>query len=392
LAEAGVVDAGGQGLYRLLEGAAGHDPSEAEAPAQGVAAVAGPQLDGRTEVVGAPAGADRDGQFGYETLFVIEAPDDQPLDVRAIRSRLETLGESVLVAGDERRAKVHVHGERPDAVIAFGLSLGVLRNISIENLDAQAAEVRESREAALAGDLHPAGEPGVDGAATGEEVLETAHPAVVAIVPGEGLARVFRALGVDLIIGGGQAANPSIGELLRVARLARSRDVLVLPNNKNVRMAAEQAAAHCRDRRILVIPTRNPVEGVAALLALDPTADGATNAAPMTAAARSVASLQVTEAVRDATVDGHRVRTGDTIVLDPDEGLVAGGPDRLGAIVEAVATLPSDAELVTLYTGADATVEETSTLAERLRAIRPESEIEIVEGGQPHYRYLISAE
>ncbi|HEU4672556.1 MAG TPA: DAK2 domain-containing protein [Candidatus Limnocylindrales bacterium] len=391
LAQAGVVDAGGQGLYRLLEGAAGHDPAAEETPEHPIPTIAaGP--GGVGEIVGPAAGADGGRQFGYETLFIVEARDGDRLDAREIRSRLAALGESVLVAGDEHRVKVHVHGERPDAVIGYGLSLGTLRNISVENLDAQAAEVRDAREMQLADDLardlpRPVESDGEDAV-----VSDVRQPAILAVVSGDGLARVFRALGADLLLNGGQAANPSTGELLRVARLARSREVIVLPNNPNVRMAAEQAAAHCPERRIVVIPTRNPVEGIAALLALDPSKDADANAGPMADAARSVPSLLVTEAVRDARVDGRDVRQGQTIVLDPDEGIVAGGPDGPTAIVEAVAHLPLDAELVTVYTGADAKPTETSALVERLRAARPDSEIEVVEGGQAHYRYLISAE
>ncbi len=391
LAQAGVVDAGGQGLYRLLEGAAGHDPAAEETPEHPIPAIAaGP--DGLAEIVGPAVRAEVDGQFGYETLFIVEAPDGRRLDVREIRARLEELGESVLVAGDDRRVKIHVHGERPDAVVAYGLSLGTLRNISIENLDAQAAEVRDAREAALADDLGRPG-PSTGGSSDDADVEpETGRPAIVAVVAGEGLQQVFRALGVELFVDGGQAANPSTGELLRVARLARSREIIVLPNNANVRMAAEQAAAHATDRRIHVLPTRNAVEGVAALLAMDPSRDAATNLGPMTDAARAVASLQVTEAVRPATVGGHRVATGDTIVLDPDEGLVAAGRDPIRAILEAAATLPAEAELVTIYTGSDAVATETSALVDGLRAMRPGTEIEVVDGGQPHYRYLISAE
>jgi DAK2 domain fusion protein YloV len=389
LADAGVVDAGGQGLYRLLEGAAGHDPTAPETPEHPLASfVAGP--DGLAEVARPNVSPDEVRQFGYETLFVVEAPEDRPLDVGAIRSRLEALGESVLVAGDGRRAKVHVHGERPDAVIAYGLSLGTLRNITIENLDAQAAEVREAREAELASDLVGPDRP--MSPAEAPDPVETGRPAVVAVVPGGGLAKVYAALGVEHVVTGGQAANPSTGELLRVAGRARSAEVIVLPNNPNVRMAAEQAAAHSTSRRIVVIPTRNPAEGLAALLALDPARDAAANAGPMTEAARALATLQVTEAVRDAAIDGHTVRKGETIVLDPDDGIVAGGPDRLEAVAEGAATLPHDVELLTVYAGADADADETEALVARLRRLRPAAEVEVVEGGQPHYHYLISAE
>jgi DAK2 domain fusion protein YloV len=384
LRESGVVDAGGQGLFRLLEGAAGV-PVAAEEPGAPilVAPVTAPHagFEGSAGVAGGEAS-----RFGYETLFLLEAAEGTRLDIPAMRRRLESLGESVLVAGDERRVKVHVHGERPDSVIGYGLSLGVLTNISVENLDVQAAEVREAREEAVARDLpnlHP-GAPARDDLVPG--------PAVVAVVAGEGLARVFEALGADRVIAGGQASNPSVGELLAVARLARAREVIVLPNNPNVRLAAEHAAAACPDFRIRVVPTRNPAEGLAALLALDPEKDAAANVARMTEAGRAVATLQVTDAVRDAVVAGRAVARGETIVIDPDEGIVAHGPDRVGAVVEAIATFPAEAELVTIYLGADAARVEAEAIAEAVRAARPGVEVELVEGGQPHYRYLIAAE
>ena len=162
-------------------------------------------------------------------------------------------------------------------------------------------------------------------------------PAIVAVVAGEGLAAGVRDFGVDQIVDGGQTANPSTGELLRVARLARAREVLLLPNNPNVRLAAEQAAKVCEDKRLVVVPTRNAAEGIAALLALDPTLDAAANAGPMTEASRAIQSVQVTEAVRDATIGGKKVKQGQTIALDPDDGLVAVDGDRDKAVLKAVA-------------------------------------------------------
>jgi uncharacterized protein len=202
---------------------------------------------------------------------------------------------------------------------------------------------------------------------------------------------MFRDFGVAQIVRGGQTANPSTGELLRIARLARSREVLLLPNNPNVRLAAEQAAMICEDRRIVVVPTRNAAEGVAALLAYDPDADAATNAGPMTTAGRSLATIQVTEAVRDARIGGKKVKKGQTIALDPDDGLVAVDGDRDKAVLKAVGTFPAGVELVTLYYGEDATLAEAEAIASRI-GTDLRAEVEVVHGGQPHYRYLISAE
>jgi dihydroxyacetone kinase-like predicted kinase len=216
-------------------------------------------------------------------------------------------------------------------------------------------------------------------------------PAIVAVVAGDGLEKLFRDFGVELIVRGGQTANPSTGELLRVARLARSREVIVLPNNPNVRLAAELAGRLCEDRKLVVVPTRNAAEGIAAVLAFDPDRDAVANLEPMTAAGRGLTTIQVTEAIRDAKIGGRRVRKGQTIALDSDDGLVAVDSDRDRAVLKAVGTFPAGIELVTLYYGEDATLAEAEAIA-RTIGEKLAAEVEVVHGGQPHYRYLISAE
>jgi dihydroxyacetone kinase-like predicted kinase len=174
---------------------------------------------------------------------------------------------------------------------------------------------------------------------------------------------------------------------------ARAREVLLLPNNPNVRLAAEQAARICEDRRLVVVPTRNAAEGIAAVLAYDADADAATNAGPMTEAGRGLATIQVTEAVRAAKIGGTKVKKGQTIALDPDDGLVAADGDRIRAVLKAVQTFPAGSELITIYYGADATLAEAEAIARRIgNQLGAGAEVEVVHGGQPHYRYLISAE
>jgi hypothetical protein len=384
LREAGVVDSGGQGLYRLFEGALQHLSGKAAAR---TAATASP-VPAATR---APAVlTDADEGFGYETMYLLHARPDEVLDVDAIRGHLESIGESVLVAGDPRAIKIHVHNERPDEVIGYGLTLGALSRISVENLDNQARDVREAKATEFTGAPGPESVETSTNGSSPETPLKPG-PAVVAVVAGDGLARVFEDFGVDQILQGGQSANPSTGELLRVARLARSREVLILPNNPNVRLAAEQAAKVCEDKRVVVVPTRNAAEGIAALLALDPTLGAEENAGPMTTAGRGIQSIQVTEAVRNATIGGRKVKQGQTIALDPDDGLVAVDGDRDKAVLKAVAAFEPGFELVTLYYGADATLDEAEAIARRIGAATS-SEVEVVHGGQPHYRYLISAE
>ena len=427
LREAGVVDSGGQGLLRLFEGALA---SVRGRPVRASAAAGTGLPHGEERRVVAPSfrsgvAALEEDAFGYETVFILTAADGTSLDVPAIQDRLEVLGNSVLVGGDGRMVKIHVHNERPDEVIAYGLSLGTLTRITVENLDTMADDVREARvtefvggdetpvtspvtaeSAAIGVATRPAvdvetkevakdaiAEPSTNGARGPKpvDVDPALGPAIVAVVAGEGLEKLFHDFGVEHIVRGGQTANPSTGELLRIARLAKSREVLLLPNNPNVRLAAEQAARICEDRRLVVVPTRNAAEGIAALLAYDSDVDAATNAGPMTTAGRGLATIQVTEAVRDAKIGGKKVKKGQTIALDPDDGLVAVDGVRDKAVLKAVDTFPAGSELITLYYGEDATLAEAEATARRIGE-HLGAEVEVVHGGQPHYRYLISAE
>jgi fatty acid kinase len=387
LREAGVVDAGGQGLYRLFQGALLHLIGQAPVTTGRRRAAAGPKPS--TLVAHADDG------FGYETMFLLQAVGHQPLDLDAIRDHLETIGESVLVAGDGRALKVHVHNERPDQVIGYGLGLGSLSRISVENLDNQARDVRETRAAAFTASAGPEAPAGVAGEATAFEAstngADAPALAVVAVTAGDGLAAIFRDFGVAAVVQGGQSANPSTGELLEAVKAVTAREVLLLPNNPNVVLAARQVA-QLTDRPVSVVPTRNAAEGFAALLALDPTMDAATNVGPMTEAGRAIQSLVVTEAVRDAKIGGRKVKRGQTIALDPDDGLIAVDGDREKAVLAAMNALKPGYELVTLFYGDGADLAEAEAMSRKIGGILPGTEIEVRHGGQPFYRYLISAE
>jgi DAK2 domain fusion protein YloV len=430
LKEAGVVDSGGQGLFRLLQGAHAYLTGGAAAAAlvapatKGRAARAGAGRSGGAAVAatvpatgGPPAAgssvlvAHADDGYGYETMFLAQARPGERLDPDAIRAHLESVGESVLVAGDARAVKIHIHNEHPDAVIAYGLSIGALSRISVENLDQQAHEVRESRAAdftaapeasaapaAVGADAGNGTGPGAagqaDGAERGSGHAADAEPialAVVAVAAGEGLAAIFRDFGVSRVVVGGQSANPSTGELLEAVRSVNAREVVVLPNNPNVVLAARQVA-QVADRPVAVVATRNAAEGFAALLALDPTQGAAANATEMTEAGRAVQTLSATVAVRDAKIGGRKVRKGQAIVLDPDDGLVAADDDMTKAVLAAVAKLTPGFELLTIYYGGDADLAGAELLARRIGDQAHGTEVEVVHGGQPYYHYLISAE
>jgi DAK2 domain fusion protein YloV len=400
LREAGVVDAGGQGLYRLFQGALLHLLGQAPITTGRRRAAAGPKPS--TLVAHADEG------FGYETMFLLQAVGHQPLDLDAIRDHLETIGESVLVAGDGRAMKVHVHNERPDQVIGYGLGLGSLSRISVENLDNQLRDVRETRAAAFTGSA--AVEEGETAATSAPPSARTAPGtasvtpvvasnngadapalAVVAVTAGDGLAAIFRDFGVASVVQGGQSANPSTGELLEAVAAVEAHEVLLLPNNPNVVLAARQVA-QMTERTVSVVPTRNAAEGFAALLALDPQMDAATNVGPMTEAGRSIQSLVVTEAVRDAKIGGRKVKRGQTIALDPDDGLIAVDSDREKCVLAAMTALRPGYELVTMFYGDGADLAEAEAMARKIGGVMPGAEVEVRHGGQPFYRYLISAE
>ncbi|HEV7604318.1 MAG TPA: DAK2 domain-containing protein, partial [Candidatus Limnocylindrales bacterium] len=283
LREAGVVDAGGQGLYRLFQGALLEMVGRSPAGAVGAQARTGAAIKPSTLVAHADEG------FGYETMFLLRPNGSASLDVDAIRDHLESIGESVLVAGDGRALKIHVHSERPDLVVGYGLGVGLLSRISIENLDDQARDLRETRATAFTSDRQPGDDGATSGSGSRARVASTTPaPAlgVVAVAAGDGLAAIFRDFGVAAIVQGGQSSNPSTGELLEAIGRVEAREVIVLPNNPNVVLAARQVASMA-GRPVSVVPTRNAAEGFAALLALDPTMDAAANIGPMAAAARS---------------------------------------------------------------------------------------------------------
>ena len=429
LRDAGVVDAGGQGLFRLLEGALKYMVARNPAPALAPAAERSATHKRPARQVAATSG-----EFGYETMFLLHSREE-PLDPERLRVEFERLGDSVLVAGDSRAVKVHVHNDRPDHVIALGLSKGSLTRVAIENLDSQSQEARDKREAELSvgplvapvgasdgpgphgtggsgharGGHHearphvdletygaemagaPGGTDGSNGTGHGGLAVGTVPLAVVAVAAGEGLARIFDSYGVAAVVHGGQTNNPSTGELLDAVEKITADEILLLPNNPNVVLAARQASEMTK-RRVRVVPTRNAAEGFAALLALDPDRDATTNAEVMTLAGRAVQTLQVTEAVRDAMIGGRRVRLGQTIVLDPDDGLLAVNSDRMKAVLAALKALDPGFELVTIYYGEGADLAEAEAVAARIGESLPGVEVEVIHGGQPHYRYLISAE
>jgi DAK2 domain fusion protein YloV len=388
LHEAGVVDSGGQGLYLLLRGLL-LELADAVAPSLSQVHHAPPPIE-----LLPGHGADA---YGYETMFLLTA-GERPLDVPELRRELDAIGESVMVAGDERAARVHVHNAQPDRVIALGLARGTLTAITVENLDQQAhALATPSSEAPdLAGSVHVEVQHTVPGApdrpsAPPAAAQEAPALAVVAVAPGRGFARAFASLGATTV-GGGRSANPSTREIADAIRATGARSVIVLSNDANVHLVARHAAALSEGVDAVVVPTRNAAEGLAAVLALDTRRTPEQNATTMLDAARELQTLHVTRAVRGATMGGQKVRSGQAIALDPDDALLAVGEDQVEVCLEGLGRLRPGFELLTIYRGEPAGAEEASRLVARIGEAHPGVEVELIDGGQPHYAYLIAAE
>lgn len=384
LREAGVVDSGGAGLQLILEGIANVPsvpPSRGTVEAERrSASSASPKPAAAAPVAPVDAAPT---EFGYETVFILSSPAT-PLDLAAIRAHLETIGESVLVAGDETTCKVHVHNLRPDEVLAYGISLGDVRAVTIENLDQQSAE-RATGHAAFNqladGPLTASPRPAAASLGRGTSI--------VAVAAGSGLGDILRSAGASQIVHGGQTENPSAAEIASAIAHAGTEFVVVLPNNSNIVLAARQAA-DLSAANVVVIPTRNAAEGIAALLSWDPSLTLEELVPRMEAARASARTFRVVEAVRDAVVRGVSVKAGEIMALDPVDGIIATGSSDVEAIVAALAG--QSAELITLYMGADVSDEQASEFVTAVRGAIAGVEVDLQRGGQPIERVLVSLE
>jgi len=384
LREAGVVDSGGAGLQLILEGIA-NVPTVA--PSRGTVDAERRSASGASPKPAAAAPAapaeSAPAEFGYETVFILSSPTT-PLDLAAIRAHLETIGESVLVAGDEQTCKVHVHNLRPDEVLAYGISLGDVRAVTIENLDQQSAEratghaaFNQLADGPLVASPRPVAAPLGRGTS------------IVAVAAGAGLGDILRSAGASQIVHGGQTENPSAAEIASAIAHAGTEFVVVLPNNSNIVLAARQAA-DLSAAHVVVIPTCNAAEGIAALLSWDPSLTLEELVPRMEAARAAARTFRVVEAVRDAVVRGVAVKAGQIMALDPVDGIIATGSTDVEAIVAALAG--QSAELITLYVGADVTDAQAAEFVAAARGTIAGAEVDLQRGGQPIERVLVSLE
>jgi len=363
LREAGVVDAGGQGFHIIWEGILRYWQGE-------------PLHVASAAKIGARLGEEHvpEQEYGYDIQFLLDGPN---LPIDEIRDAIVSMGDSALVVGDESTLKVHVHSDNPGQVLTYATSKGSIRDIVIENMQTQYQEFVAQRERPLI------------------PVPSTSQPlsdiAITAVATGEGLVRVFESLGAAAVVRGGQTMNPSTQELLETIAGLQTEKVIILPNNPNILLAAQQAQ-RMSDKEVAVIPTNTIPQGISALLAFNYQSDMKTNVDLMERAASQIQTIEITNAVRSVKINGLSIQEGQFIGLLNGELVEAG--DDLTTVTQAV-LLRIDMEryeVITVYWGEDVTEDQAQELASWMGSRYKNKEIELIEGKQPYYRYIISAE
>ncbi|HEU5349897.1 MAG TPA: DAK2 domain-containing protein [Ktedonobacterales bacterium] len=401
LKQAGVVDAGGQGLATILEGVWRYSRGESLTLSH---------REFREEMVDAhqKGMVTIEEEFGYEVVFLLEGEN---LDVDGIRQTIIDMGGvSTVVAGDSTLLKVHTHTPTPGKILDYGVSLGSLQDINIENLQAQslryaADSAREHgitmSEGARAAGAGAATFDGRGGTSTAVATPVTApltekapmgDISTVAVAAGEGWVELFHSLGVSAIVPGGQTMNPSTQELLDAVMRCSTSKVILLPNNGNVIMSARQVPNLADGKEVYVIPSDSLPQGVGALLAFNFEADFATNCRAMEQASKQVQTAEITQAVRSVQIDGVNVSEGDIIGL-VNNRLVTAGTDLQAIMHDTLARMNvGQYEIITLYSGEAVSAVAANEMAQHIKEWFPAQEIEVVRGGQPYYDYIISAE
>jgi uncharacterized protein len=385
LAQAGVVDAGGTGFLLLLDACWSIIDVEHLLPGPSTLADSDPIRLVGTEgsgglrgAEGADEGAHDVGDLRYEVMFLLYAPDDSMADFKEVWAGI---GDSIVVVGGDGLWNCHIHTDDIGAAIEAGVDAGRPQRIRVTDLAEQVEEERWVREAS--------NEPG--GGPLGQPVGPAPTTSVVAVVTGDGIGRIFRSLGVHHQVVGGQSMNPSTQDLLKAVELVSSDEVVILPNNKNIRPVAEQVDA-LSDKTVRVVATGSILEGFAALLAYDPAASAGANAASMGESAARVVPAEITRAVRDATTDAGEVHEGDWIGLSRDGVVSIAGSAVMAMRLLLDRLLEDRHELITLIEGEGSRPADTRKISEWLNEEHPEVALEVHHGGQPLYPYLLGLE
>ena len=382
LKEAGVVDSGGAGLMAVMEGALRSLRGEKivldlELKESGAVSALVGERKNRGEISTA------DIRFGYCTEFMVNGDhaftDDE---VDALRSYLNGIGDSIVCFSDEEMIKVHVHTNHPGEAFEKGLSMGYLSKMKVDNMRLEHHELLiedASRIAAME--------------KLDEEQVKPAERKAfgfVAVCSGEGLENIFRDLGVDQVVSGGQSMNPSTEDLVKAVEKINAEHIYILPNNKNIILAAEQVSSILEDQPITVLRSTTIPQGISALIAFQEEASPEENTENMTESLKAVSSGEITYAVRDTTIDGREIHSGDILFLG-DNGLLSVGKDILSAVKEALPKM-GEGEILSLYYGEDVKAEDAEALVSEIQKDYPDLEIELQNGGQAVYYYLVSLE
>ena len=387
LKQAGVVDSGGQGLVQVLKGA--YD------------ALIGKEIDYTIE--GAPTGAapakisaetEAEIKFGYCTEFIIvlNAPMSDN-EEHAYKAFLESIGDSIVVVADDEIVKTHVHTNDPGLALQKALTFGSLSKIKIDNMREEHQEklIKDSQKLAA---QQKAEEEAYEAAQADEKTnnMPAKEMGFVSVSIGEGMNEVFRGLGVDYLIEGGQTMNPSTEDMLNAIEHVNAKTVFILPNNKNIIMAANQAVDLVEDKQIIVIPTKTIPQGVTALVNYIPDHSAEENKEQMMAEIENVKTGQVTYAVRDTEIDGKTIKQNDFMGIG-DKSILSVGTDLMATTLEMVdAMVDEESAIVSIYFGSDSDEDSANELAAAIEEKYPDVEVEVNDGGQPIYYYVISVE
>jgi DAK2 domain fusion protein YloV len=365
LREAGVVDAGGQGIYILLEGALRYLKGEADEMQYRKPQLVTADLPGGSRIV--EMSAEKEVPYGYCTNFLLEG---QKLSPDRIRKKLESNGQSLVVVGDEHTVRVHVHTYDPGGVIQYATSLGTLHQLQIQNMDDQHVgfiEMQQGKQMPL--DI-----------------------AVVAVAAGSGMQEVFKSLGAVGVVSGGQTMNPSVQEILNIVEAAQSQKIIILPNNKNIILTASQVQP-LTSKEIAVIPTKTVPQGIAAIISFNYEGTMEENKLFMEEAIAAVRTVEITRAVRDVQIKGLKIKKGQSIGIVDDTDIVAAGDDETDVLFEAIGKVDiGSAEVVTIYYGASVEASQAELIAQQIRDKYLGKQVETVAGNQPHYSYIVSVE
>ena len=376
LKQAGVVDSGGQGLMQIMKGA--YDALMGkEINYEAVASQGG--LSGSSEV-SAQGLEEKEIKFGYCTEFIVmlEKPYDAAKEAE-FKAYLESIGDSIVLVSDGEIVKVHVHTNHPGLAFEKGLTFGSLTRMKVDNM-------REEHQERVIANAEKAA----------KEQAEKDEPkkkyGFISVSAGEGLSEIFKSLGVDYIIEGGQTMNPSTEDMLNAIDKVNAENVFIFPNNSNIILAANQAQSIVEDKNIIVIPTKTIPQGISALIAYSEEASPEENTGAMTEEIANIKSGSVTYAVRDTEIDDKTIKQGDIMGIG-DKTILSVGQNIQDVTKDMIEQLAGDdAELISIYYGSDVTEEDANALAKAVEAVYPDVDVEVNYGGQPIYYYILSVE